>query len=467
MSTNSSWQSLLDSSHDAHFNELLDFLRIPSVSTDPSRNDDTARAADWVAARMRTAGIPEVEILPTPGHPVVFGRWHGAEGAPTVLVYGHYDVQPPDPLNLWESDPFEPTLREDRVYARGSADMKANLLTLLQAVEALAQTSGQPPVNLSFLFEGEEEIGSPNLPAVVRAQRDRLNADIALSADGGQSGPETPSLTAAFKGIMSCQVDLRTSSTDLHSGSYGAAVPNAVQSMVRLAATFHDATDRVAVAGFYDAVIPMNDTDRAELAAIPFNEEEFRAEAGVDALWGESGFSPLERRWTRPTLDLNGIWGGFQGEGTKTVTPAEAHLKITCRLVADQDPEQILRLIERHIEQHTPLGATVTVRGAAGSARPYSVDRSTPALATARAVLREVYGKEPLIVRAGGTVPITEVFKRELGIDTVTLGWGQPGSRAHAPNEWYRVADFDIARRTLARFFESLATDSSAEGAAN
>jgi acetylornithine deacetylase/succinyl-diaminopimelate desuccinylase-like protein len=204
----------------------------------------------------------------------------------------------------------------------------------------------------------------------------------------------------------------------------------------------------------------MNDMDREELAAIPFNEEEFRAEAGVDALWGESGFTPLERRWTRPTLDLNGIWGGFQGEGTKTVTPAEAHLKITCRLVADQDPEQILRLIERHIELHTPPGATVTVRGAAGSARPYSVDRKTPALATARAVLREVYGKDPLIVRAGGTVPITEVFKRELGIDTVTLGWGQPGSRAHAPNEWYRVDDFAIARRTLARFFEALAGDS-------
>jgi acetylornithine deacetylase/succinyl-diaminopimelate desuccinylase-like protein len=343
--------------------------------------------------------------------------------------------------------------------------MKANLLTLVQAVEALATTHGHPPVNLTFLFEGEEEIGSPNLPAVIRAHRDRLKADIALSADGGMSGPDTPSLTVALKGIMSCQVDLRTSSTDLHSGSYGAAVPNAVQSLVRLAATFHDVTDRVAVAGFYDDVIPMNDTDREELAAVPFNEEEFRAEAGVDALWGESGFTPLERRWTRPTLDFNGIWGGFQGDGTKTVTPAEAHLKITCRLVPDQDPEQILRLIERHIEQHTPPGATVTVRGAAGSARPYSVDRNTPALATARTVLREIYGKDPLIVRAGGTVPITEVFKRELGIDTVTLGWGQPGSRAHAPNEWYRVADFAIARRTFAHFFESLAGDSSSNDA--
>jgi len=461
MTANGSWQAVLNSSHDAHFAELLDLLRIPSVSTDPARNVDTSRAAEWVADRLRTAGVPDVELFPTPGHPVVFGRWHAAEGATTVLIYGHYDVQPPDPLDLWESDPFEPTLRDDRVYARGSADMKANLLTLVQAVEALAKTNGQPPVNLTFLFEGEEEIGSPNLPAVIRAQRDRLTANIALSADGGMSGPDTPSLSVALKGIMSCQVDLRTSSTDLHSGSYGAAVPNAVQSLIKLAATFHDVTDRVAVAGFYDAVVPMNDTDRAELAAVPYNDEEFRTEAGVDALWGESGFSPLERRWTRPTLDLNGFWGGFQGAGTKTVTPAEAHLKITCRLVPDQDPEQILRLIERHVEQHTPVGATVTVRGAAGSARPYSVDRATPALATARTVLREIYGKDPLIVRSGGTVPITEVFKRELGIDTVTLGWGQPGSRAHAPNEWYRVADFAIARRTFARFFESLAGDSS------
>jgi acetylornithine deacetylase/succinyl-diaminopimelate desuccinylase-like protein len=447
----------LDQHHDPHYEALLDFLRIPSVSTDPARATDTANAADWVAAKLRAAGVPEVELLPTPGHPVVFGRWHDAVGAPTLLVYGHYDVQPPDPLDLWETPPFEPTERDGLLYARGSADMKANLLTLVQAVEAFARTTGKPPINLTFLFEGEEEIGSPNLPAVIRANRDRLACDVALSADGGMFAADTPSLTVALKGIVGCQLDLRTGSTDLHSGSYGAAVPNAVQQLVRLAATFHDATDRVAVAGFYDDVRPLTDGDRAELAAVPFDEADYRAEAGVDTLWGESGYTPLERRWTRPTLDLNGIWGGFQGDGTKTVTPCEAHLKITCRLVPDQDPEQILKLLERHVAQHTPPGITTTLRGMTGSSFPYALDRTTPALATARAVLRELYGKDPLIVRSGGTVPITEVFKRDLGVDTVTIGFGLPGSRAHAPNEWFRLANFDLARRTYTAFFAAMA----------
>lgn len=461
MTSTSAQTTYLDQQHDRHFASLLDFLRLPSISTDPSRAADTAQTAEWVAEQLKLAGVPEVDLLPTPGHPVVLGRWHAAEAAPTVLVYGHYDVQPPDPLNLWETPPFEPTLRDGRLYARGSADMKANLLTLVQAVEAFAQTTGHPPINLTFLFEGEEEIGSPNLPAVIRAHRDRLQADVALSADGGMTAEDTPSLTVALKGIVGCQLDLRTGSTDLHSGSYGAVVPNAVQSLTRLAATFHDATDRVAVAGFYDAVRPLTDADRAELAAVPFDEAKYRDEAGVTSLWGESGYTPLERRWTRPTLDLNGIWGGFQGDGTKTVTPCEAHLKITCRLVPDQEPEQILKLIERHVEQHTPPGATVTVRAMPGSALPYSIDRATPALATARTVLREIYGKDPLMVRSGGTVPITESFKRELGIDTVTIGFGLPGSRAHAPNEWFRIADFDVARRTYTAFFAALATANS------
>jgi acetylornithine deacetylase/succinyl-diaminopimelate desuccinylase-like protein len=448
----------LDENHDRHYEALLEFLRIPSVSTDPDRAGDTAQAADWLAAELRSAGVPDVDILPTPGHPVVFGRWHTAAGAPTVLVYGHYDVQPPDPLALWETAPFEPTERDGLLYARGAADMKANLLTLVQAVEAFARTAGHPPVNLIFLFEGEEEIGSPNLPAVIRANRDRLTCDVALSADGGMFAADTPSLTVAFKGIAGCQLDLRTGSTDLHSGSYGATVPNAVQQLVRLAATFHDPTDRVAVAGFYDDVRPLSDEERAELAAVPFDEAAYREEAGVETLWGESGYTPLERRWTRPTLDLNGVWGGFQGEGTKTVTPCEAHLKITCRLVPDQDPEKILQLIDRHVAAHTPPGVTATLRAMPGSALPYALDRATPAFATARAVLRELYGQDPLIVRAGGSVPITEVFKRELGVDTVTIGFGLPGSRAHAPNEWFRVADFDLARRTYAAFFAAMAT---------
>jgi acetylornithine deacetylase/succinyl-diaminopimelate desuccinylase-like protein len=451
-----SWQTYLEHEHDRHFAELLELLRIPSVSTDPEHRPDVAKAAEWVANRLRSAGVPVVDILPTAGHPVVFGRWHHDPALPTLLIYGHYDVQPPDPLELWETPPFEPSIRDGLIYARGSADMKANLLTLIQAVEAHARTHGRPPVNLIFLLEGEEEIGSPNLPAVIRTHRDQLACDAILSADGGMYGPDAPSLVVALKGIAGCQVDIRTGSTDLHSGSYGAVAPNAVQTLVQLAATMHDREGRVAIAGFYDQVRPLTDQDRAELAAVPFDERALLEEAGVDTLWGEPEYTPLERRWTRPTLDFNGIWGGFQGEGTKTVTPCEAHLKITCRLVPDQEPDDILRLIERHVAEHTPAGIHATVRPMPGSARPFSIRRDDPALAVARQVLSEIYGREPLFIRAGGSVPITEVFQRELGKDTVTIGFGMPGSRAHAPNEWFRTADFPIARKVYARFLEAL-----------
>ena len=456
MTANGSWRAYLDERREEHFEELFAFLRIPSISTSPEHAKDVAGAADWVAARLQTAGVPEVEVLSGAGHPSVLARWHAAPGKPTVLVYGHYDVQPVDPLNLWDSDPFEPAIRDGSIYARGVADMKTNLLTLIQAVEALAQTSGQPPINFTFLFEGEEEIGSPNLPKIVAAERERLASDVALSADGGMAGPNQPAMLVGLKGICAVQVDLRTGSTDLHSGSYGAAVPNAVQSLVQLAKTFHNEDGSVAVEGFYDTVRSLTDQERAEIAEIPFDEAQFLEEAGVETTWGEPGYSVLERRWTRPTLDFNGIWGGFEGAGTKTVTPCEAHLKITCRLVVDQDPEQIVKLLQRHVESHTPPGISATVVVQETGARPYVVRRDNPAFAVAGKVLEEQYGVAPWIVRSGGSVPITEVFQRELGIDTVTIGFGLPGSRVHAPNEWFRVEDFDRAREVYAAYFEAL-----------
>jgi acetylornithine deacetylase/succinyl-diaminopimelate desuccinylase-like protein len=373
-----------------------------------------------------------------------------------VLVYGHFDVQPVDPLNLWESAPFDPQIRDGSIYARGVADMKTNLLTLIQAVEALAKTDGQPPVNLTFLFEGEEEIGSPNLPKVVAAERERLACDVALSADGGMAGSDQPALLVGLKGICAVQVDLRTGSTDLHSGSYGAAVPNAVQTLVQLAKTFHTEDGRVAVEGFYDAVRELTPEERAEIAAIPYDEAEFKDEAGVSTLWGEPGYSVLERRWARPTLDFNGIWGGFEGEGTKTVTPCEAHLKITCRLVVDQEPKDIVALLQRHVEKHCPPGVTAKVAVQETGARPYAIRRDNKAFEVAGKVMAEIYGTEPWIVRSGGSVPITEVFQRELGVDTVTIGFGLPGSRVHAPNEWFHVGDFDRAREVYAAYFAAL-----------
>jgi acetylornithine deacetylase/succinyl-diaminopimelate desuccinylase-like protein len=334
--------------------------------------------------------------------------------------------------------------------------MKANMTTLIQAIEAVAKTSGTLPVNLLVLFEGEEEIGSPNLPDIVRQRRDQLRADFALSADGGMQHPTRPTLSVGLKGIAGCQINLRSGSTDLHSGSYGAAVPNAAQLLVQLAATFHNADNSVAIEGFYDDVRPLTEREVAAIAAVDARDADFLKESGALGLWGEPGYSALERRWTRPTVDFNGIWSGFQGQGTKTVTPSEAHLKITCRLVPDQDPRRILDLLERHVEQHKPEAADVSVERMKGSALPFSLDLDAPALKAAASALQEVYGEEPLFVRSGGTVPITGVFKQELGLETVTIGFSRPGSRNHAPNEWFAISELTNARRAFATFLSRL-----------
>lgn len=457
--TTESWERSLREREAAHVAELRDLLTIPSVSTDPERQADVARAAEWVADRLRAAGVPTVEVLATGGHPVVYGDWPAGADRPTVLIYGHYDVQPAEPLELWQTPPFEPTERDGKLYARGSSDMKGNLLTAVQGVEALARagSTGAPPVNVRFIFEGEEEIGSPNLAPFVRAERDRLACDVVLCADGGQYAADRPSLDVSTKGLAGCQIDLRTAAGDLHSGMYGAVVPNAVQALAQLLATFHDDEGRVAVAGFYDAVRDLTAEERAEIAAVPFDEGEYRAQAGVEALRGEPGYAPLERAWLRPTLDLNGVWGGFQGEGNKTVTPCEAHAKVTCRLVPDQEPEAILDLIERHVAAHCPPGATATVTRLPGSARPWAVDRGLPALAAAGKVLAALWGAEPVVIRSGGTIPVLDIFKRELGADTVLFAWSLPGSGAHVPNEWYRLEDFYRGRRAYAALLSALA----------
>jgi len=453
------WRAQLDADVETHVAELLELLHIPSISTDPAHKADVLAAANWVADRLRRAGVPTVKLAEVEGgHPSVIGRWEVSPDQPTLLIYGHYDVQPAEPLELWESPPFEPAIREGRIYARGSSDMKGNLLTAIQGVEAVAKAfGGKPPINVAFIFEGEEEIGSPSFTQIIRENRDLLRADAVISADGGQYGPETPSLTVAFKGLGGCQVNLTTANSDLHSGMYGASVPNAVQAMVQLAATFHDADGRVQVAGFYDKVKDLTAEDRAEIARAEFDEEEFKRDLGLDELWGEAGWTPRERIWGRPTLDLNGIWGGFQGEGTKTVTPNQAHLKITCRLVPDQDPQEIVELIRKHVEAHRPPGATVEVVSARGSAKPYVVDRNNEVYKAAGRVLKELFGVEPVLERAGGTIPATGIFKDELGLETIGFAWSQPGSGAHAPNEWYRLEDFTRGRTGGALLIEELA----------
>ena len=451
------WEAYLAANEQAYLDELIEFLRIPSISTDPEHKDDVRAAAEWVAARMRKAGIPEVEIAESGGHPNVIGRWDAGAGKPTVLIYGHYDVQPAVPLELWETPPFEPTIRGDRLYARGSSDMKANLLTTLHAIEALGVTEGGPPVNVIFFFEGEEEIGSATLPAFVEANKERFRCDVVLSADSGMDGPNSPVLVTALKGVVGCQIDVKTGDTDLHSGGFGASVPNANQVIAQLAATFHTADGQVAIKGFYDDVIALTDRDRADIA---MGDDSLRAmieDSGVYTTWGEAGYSETERVFARPTLDLNGLWGGFTGNGAKTVTPCEAHLKLTCRLVPDQDPDRILDLIRSHVETHLYPGVKYTLIPLNGAAFPFAIDRDHPAMVKTGEVLKAIYGADPLYVRVGASVPVTGIFQRTLNADTVELGFSQPGSGAHAPNEWWRIADLPLGSRVYCSVLKALA----------
>jgi acetylornithine deacetylase/succinyl-diaminopimelate desuccinylase-like protein len=405
--------------HDRTLQELIDFARIPSVSTDPAYQNDIARAAEWVAAQLRQAGPIDVRVMPTAGHPVVYGEFLGVPEAPTLLVYGHYDVQPPDPLDKWRSEPFAPVVRDGRLYARGVSDDKGPMLIPIKVAQAFFATRGALPLNVKFMFEGEEEVGSRSLEPLMAANTSLLKADCVLSADGAMWRIDEPSLTVASRGLASLEFSIQGASKDLHSGRYGGSVANALHAMAELVATFHTSDGRVAVKGFYDAVVALSEEERREIAALPFDEARFLAQVGAPALVGEPGYSTLERQWARPTLEVNGMWGGYQGQGSKTVTPSEAHAKLSCRLVPDQQPDQIVELVIRHLETHLPSGVRLTKHTARHGALPYRIPAGHPGLLTAQRVLAELYGRPPLSVRMGGTLPVSELFKRLLGIDTV------------------------------------------------
>lgn len=457
MTTIQEWTAHFAARENEHLAELFELLRIPSVSALPEHKDDIRRTAEWVADRLKRAGVPEVQILEGEGHPLVVGRWQVSDEQPTAMFYAHYDVQPPDPLGEWISPPFEPEIRDGRIYARGAGDDKAGLLSTILAVEAMASRDGAPPINLVFFFEGEEEIGSPSVQPMIAQHRDLLACDFVISADGLMHSAEVASLTVALKGMAKCQINVRTAGTDAHSGLYGAAVRNAAQATAELAASFHDKDGRVAIAGFYDAVLDPTPQEREEIAAVPFDETAMIAGIAARQPWGEPGYSVLERIFTRPTLDINGIWSGFQGEGSKTVTPCEGHIKITCRLVPNQDPDEILRLIERHVTDHCPAGADVSIEGTGGSARPFAIARDNEALLAAGEVIEELTGDKPAIVRSGGTIPIADVFKEELGAELIFFAWSLPESNLHAPNEWYRLEDFQRALVSNCAYLERLA----------
>ncbi len=436
------WKAYLDEQQGRYTDELLEFLRIPSISALPEHAGDVRRAGEWVADRLRAAGVEGVRLLETGGHPVVYGEWLHAPGKPTVMIYGHFDTQPADPLELWTSPPFEPQIRDGRVYARGASDDKGNMLAPILAVEALLKTEGRLPLNVKFFFEGQEEIGSPQLPEFVAANRELFACDLVVSSDGGQWSETEPAILVGLRGGVAVEIHVRGPNRDLHSGMYGGAVQNPIHALAAILASMRGDDGVIRVEGFYDGIPPLTEEERRQIAAPPFDEEELMEDLGVDALWGEAGYTPRERMWARPTLEVVGVWGGFQGAGIKTVLPSEAHAKIVCRLVPGQDPAKVADAIAEHVARNTPPGAQATVQRLGFTADAYLMPADHWGNKAVSAVLTEMYGREPYYVRTGGSIPVCTLFQRHLGAYTTNFAFGLDDERAHSPDEFFRLSSF-------------------------
>ncbi len=449
-------EAALVASRGARAEALLEFARIPSISTQPEHAADMVTAAEWVAARLRGVGAAEVEVIRTDLHPIVYGKIHEAPGAPTVLVYCHYDVQPVDPIELWETAPFVPFLRDGRFVGRGVADDKGQLVMHLSALEAMRTAGRSPAVNLTFVFEGEEEYGSESLFNWIPQNRERLAADLAVISDTGYFEGNVPAITIALRGIMYAQIDVELSPVDLHSGMYGGSVENPANALARIIAALKGPDGRVRIPGFYDDVVPLTDADRAQMASLPFDEQAFREETGVPALVGEAGWSILESKTARPTLDVNGIWAGFQGDGAKTIIPAHAHAKVSTRLVADQNPQKVFEALRDYVAQVAPPGVKVTTTYIHGGEASLTPMDHAATQAAARAI-RAVEGVEPVYIREGGSIPVTAAFDHVLGLPVVLAGFPQPNCNAHAPNEWLDERNFEAGTRVMVRLWDELA----------
>ena len=451
-----SWQSYLDEHQSEYLEQMLDFLRIPSISSLPEHAGDVRAAGEWVMARCRDAGLEHIEMMETGGHPVVYADWLHAPGKPTVLIYGHFDVQPVDPLDLWHSPPFDPVVKDGKVYARGATDDKGNMLVPILAMEALLKTTGSLPVNVKCFFEGQEEIGSPTLPPFVAANKEKFACDMAISADGGQWAEDQPALMVGLRGLAGVEIDVTGPDHDVHSGMYGGAIQNPIHALAGILASMRGADGKILVDDFYADVVELSTEDRSLLAEVPFDEAKFFGGVDVDAPFGEPGYTTLERRWARPTLEVNGIGGGFQGDGVKTVLPSRAHAKITCRLVADQNPARIIAALQAHVAAHTPPGVKVTVTGMPSSATPYLMPADHPGNVAARDVHMELYGKEPFYARSGGSIPVCSMFLDNLGVYTVNFGFGLDDEYQHSPNEFYRLSSFEKGQRGYCLLLERL-----------
>jgi len=440
-----------------HLQELNEFLRIPSISSLSEHKEDIQTAAKWLANKLTQLNMENVSVDQTPGHPVVYGEWLHAEGKPTVLFYGHYDVQPVDPLNLWDSPPFEPEIRDNKLFARGSSDDKGQVFMHLKTIEALFATAGTLPVNVKFIIEGEEEIGSPNLPKYVEENKEKLAADLILISDTGLYGPGKPAVCYGLRGLTGVQIDIRGAKGDLHSGLYGGGVQNAIHALAEILASFRDEHGTIQVEGFYDKVRPLSEEERQAYRELNFDEEALKEEVGVKELFGEKGYSYLEQTWARPTLEINGVFGGFSGEGIKTVLPAEAGAKITCRLVPDQDPEEIVGLLRAHIEKHKPVGVDVSV-SEFDKGKPYITPFDHPVIQAAGRSYEKVYKVPTAYTRGGGSIPIVASFDEILNLPVVLMGFGLSSENFHAPNEHFHLENFDNGLRVLTDYLYEISS---------
>lgn len=449
-------QNYLEQNKEQQLQELKDFLKIPSISALSKHKQDMLKAASWLSDELRNIGMENVQIMETDGHPVVYADWLHAEGKPTVLIYGHYDVQPVDPLSLWETPPFEPSVRDGKIYARGASDDKGQVFMHVKALEALFKTDGKLPINVKLLIEGEEEIGSPHLPSFIEKNKELLKADVLVISDTGMIEKGKPSITYGLRGLTGLQIDIQGANSDLHSGAYGGGVQNAAHALVQLLSTFHDENGRILVEGFYDNVLPITEEEKNAIEALQLDDEKVREELGVPELFGEPGYNFYERTSYRPTLEVNGMYSGFQEEGIKTVLPNKATAKITCRLVPNQSPEEIYDKLVNHIEKHKPKGVTVKITPF-DSGAPFITPLEHPAIQAAGRAAAKVYNTETAYIRSGGSIPIVADFNQILNIPVVLLGFSLDSENFHAPNEHFHLENFYKGMETICEYWYELA----------
>jgi acetylornithine deacetylase/succinyl-diaminopimelate desuccinylase-like protein len=428
-------------SRERYLDELKAFLAIPSISALPEHASDVKRCAGWCADEMRRVGLDNVRLMETPGNPVVYGEWLGAPGRPTILFYGHYDVQPVDPLDLWESPPFEATIRDGEIYARGAADDKGQVFMHLKAIEAHLKQNGRLPVNIKLMIEGEEEVGSAHLDDFIRDHQADLKADVVVISDSAMFARGVPSICYGLRGLVYFQIDLRGSSTDLHSGVFGGALANPAFVLAQMIAQMKDRGGRIRIPGFYDDVRPLEEAEREAWQQLPFNERKYRKDFGIPKLFGETGYSTLERTWARPTLEVNGMLSGFTGEGAKTVLPAVAMAKISMRLVPNQDPDKIAELFETHVRKIAPKTVELKITRMHGG-KPWMTEYDNAFIQAAGRAIERGFGQNPVFTREGGSIPVVSTFQEVLGVPSVLFGVGLPDENAHAPNERLDVGNF-------------------------